>query len=187
MKNVKIKMKPGVVPHIFDCQTQRRPAHTKDPRSVFLKRQRQRNLDEPSTSTKRTRFSSSSSENSINVSQECSENTEKGERADKCVQVNIRATTRSKYIECNILRVRTKGKKKQTPPKNIPTIFYSSTSNSSSDDLTSFKPTSDDSSSTENAEKEFNKKENVEKRTVYLLQKKSENVYWCTQPFTLYS
>ncbi|KAJ8983278.1 hypothetical protein NQ317_010528 [Molorchus minor] len=44
MKNVPIKLKPGVIPHIFDCQKKRQTTHKTSPQKAFFRRQRRREL-----------------------------------------------------------------------------------------------------------------------------------------------
>lgn len=107
MKNVPIKLKPGVMPHIFDCQKQRTVMHNKSPRKAFLKRERHREL-EPSTSAKRICLASAAGSENLNHTN-IQENTGEGEfgrndKVDKRIQVNLRTKTISKSIQCNILK-----------------------------------------------------------------------------------
>lgn len=164
MKNVAVKLKPGVIPHIFDCQKQRKSMHSQAPRNAFLKRERLREL-EPSTSAKRV----CSEKITATDIQEHSEESEfcRVAKADKRTQVNLKVKTTSKAIQCSILK-KPKQPKLQMPDK----LDISNSSKSSSRSSASFKISISSHSDVERINSDtWNFKENVEQRTIYVIEK----------------
>uniref|UniRef100_A0AAR5QHX5 THAP-type domain-containing protein n=1 Tax=Dendroctonus ponderosae TaxID=77166 RepID=A0AAR5QHX5_DENPD len=105
----KILLKTGVIPHIFDCQQDRKRAASAPERSLSLKRERKRLVEEAFCSDQPQEALSSDqpSTNSVEVEPE-------GEHIAQVVseiivevksigvQVNVKPSYRSKYVMCNI-------------------------------------------------------------------------------------
>lgn len=171
MKNVPIKLKPGVVPHIFDCQKQRQTTHKKSPRKAFIKRQRRRELEEPSTSAKRICLTASPEHSNETNDQEDFQVCEfrRTDKADKRIQVNLKVKTTSKSTQCDLLK---KPKKAKIQTEVRSDVDSSSGNNSPSDSSESFKMILSSLSDVEDVNSEiWNFKENVQQRTIYLIEK----------------
>lgn len=132
MPNSVAKLKPGVVPHIFNCQKDRKRAHTVPPRSTFLKRKRLALVEDAMITVKKEY----SSDDELKSSNDELKTTEDDidikieehsldikdfdivlpEKCDKGVQVNLKPNMESKQTQCNFRRV---SKKARNAKSNI--------------------------------------------------------------------
>ncbi|KAK5645278.1 hypothetical protein RI129_006578 [Pyrocoelia pectoralis] len=135
MEKVQIKMKPDVLPHIFDCKITRTQTHSKQFRSAFLKRQRHRILDEnfcnPGTSKK------SREDGDVHEAPDlANSNLEEihVKRCTKKIQVNIKPKMVSKKVQC---RLQNRRKKTLEIKPYQSTSFTSSSSTSIVGEVTS--------------------------------------------------
>lgn len=108
MPGVKIKLKEGVVPHFFECQTGRKGAHAGPSRLAFLKRLRQEIVEECTTDKKKLKVDLEANENADMPEEENSEklskNNETTDFKSVGAQANIRPLSKSKLIQCSLLQ-----------------------------------------------------------------------------------
>ncbi|XP_018572739.1 uncharacterized protein LOC108912063 [Anoplophora glabripennis] len=83
MKGSVIKLKPGVIPHIFECQKNRKSTEVVKVQSVILKKQNKSIIEDILGDSYTTE----------NIHHE------------KCIQVNIKPYVRSKSIQCSFPRL----------------------------------------------------------------------------------
>lgn len=176
---MKIKLKEGVVPRFFECQTRRKGAQASSSRSAFLKRQRQEIIEE-CIDQKKVKINL----DAIEIAEEIADVPEEEKLAKNNntmdfksigVQANIRPSLKSKLIQCSLLR----------PPKIVkdkhfksPEIVEPSSSSSVCDSsgsssefiIDACSETELQVSQSESLEP-YNMKQNVEKRQVYVIEK----------------
>lgn len=102
------KMKDGVLPHIFDCQPDRKRAHSLPQREAVLKRRRRELVEEAMNTEDKSRFNAPVEESDSAeptdqalLEQQESEEEEPATR-EIGVQVNIELSCRSIEVQCTL-------------------------------------------------------------------------------------
>lgn len=181
MKTGRIKMKSGVVPHIFDCQKNRATLHSSKPRELFRKREQRAVIESSICGISKNELALSEQE----PEQEATTSTK---TIDRGIQVTLKPLMRSKAIQCtNKLFICTpqlakkrkqpetanespQKKKRLTAKDFSPDQEQSFSTDFSTSTEGSTVRTSESSLSGIFAEK-WNAKENVEKRAIYVIEK----------------
>lgn len=94
MKCGRIKLKPGFIPHIFDCQKKRSALHTSKPRLLIQKKEQKAVVEEL------LRENSANEDVHLEANKEEEIKIQERTSTDRGVQVNLKPSRRSKAIQC---------------------------------------------------------------------------------------
>ncbi|KAJ8976202.1 hypothetical protein NQ317_018868 [Molorchus minor] len=181
MKCEQIKLKPGVIPHIFDCQKKRSTLHTSKPRPLTQKKEQKAMIKE---------LLCDNLENEDNKEEESK--IQERTSIDRGVQVNLKPPRKSRAVQCAISnlhetackkrksngteKIDNKRQKKDKPSQFEPKQGTSmdldllvSTSGCTTSSSSAF--TISDNNSTQDFVQIWNTKDYVQKRATYLIEK----------------